>query len=248
MPRLRTSAWMVTVRLLLALICLWASLSRAVYAETSTSTATSTTSAAPAATGVPGGPNGQCGGAGCQLVLNNSLNPNKTTYSAEDQVAVQINVYSTSVVAQGNSNTEVTSIRSAMFFPRIAEYSKLTVPNTYTYLQTQSNVTVSLALVHQGRKFELPAKRWWNQAKGWYIPYRTVIISLFQGSISYMEWEPTKCYFTECGCLDDLCPVQCQGDTTKCNIQVHIGFAGSDVNGKFLDSSMKSIWKLQNVI
>ncbi|KNE59323.1 hypothetical protein AMAG_03623 [Allomyces macrogynus ATCC 38327] len=209
--------------------------------------------------------------ANCQVILNKSLNPSITTYSAGDDVTVMMRVYYNESVTTSSGNVEtVRRNMSTVFFPKVDAYSKLTVPNSYRNITALADIQVSLGLVTGGSYYELPAKQWYSSTMHAYIPYRPVIITLSSGTrrsslpglsfrashtshfvpgaITMIEWQSTKCYYSNCDCLDNMCPVACGADSSQCNIVVHLAWAGSDAQGKYLSSSMNSIYSLENVL
>ncbi|KAJ3376029.1 hypothetical protein GGF31_000095 [Allomyces arbusculus] len=187
--------------------------------------------------------------ANCQVILNKSLNPSITAYSAGDDVTVMMRVYYNESVTTPSGDVEtVRRNMSTVFFPKVDAYSKLTVPNSYPNITTLADIQVSLGLVTGGSYYELPAKRWYSSTMHAYIPYRPVIITLSSGAITMIEWQSTKCYYSNCDCLDNMCPVACGADSSQCNIVVHLAWAGSDAQGKYLTSSMNSIYSLENVL
>ncbi|KAI9164553.1 hypothetical protein H9P43_008412 [Blastocladiella emersonii ATCC 22665] len=193
---------------------------------------------------------GYCGtmDTGCQLALNKALDVNRTAYVKDDDITVMLRVFYTNTTANGTQTVAVTSNMSSIFFPRVDQYTKLTIPKSYDLLTRLPSISVSLALVHAGRVYALPAKAWWSTQFNRYIPFRTVIVTMVGGVITQLEWEQTKCYYTNCDCLDNMCPIDCGTDQSACNIQVHLAWAGTDAKGTYLQSSMSSLWKLQNVI
>ncbi|KAI9217690.1 hypothetical protein BC828DRAFT_417907 [Blastocladiella britannica] len=183
---------------------------------------------------------------GCAAALGLALATNRSAYSVGDPVMFMLRSYTN---ATSGVNVVTAYNKSAVFFPRVDDYTNFTIPGSYGEIQTGTQgASVSLALIQGGRMFELPMKRWWSAQKSAYISWRSVVVTMINGIITEMEWEPTKCYFADCDCLDDLCPVACAGTSTACNIQVHVMWGGTDVNGKPLSSNLRSIWKLQNVI
>ncbi|KAJ1503041.1 hypothetical protein HMI54_008461 [Coelomomyces lativittatus] len=173
----------------------------------------------------------------CNYVLSFSQDTNRVSYFVNDYVTVMIKLYYDNITLSTNATKVTTSNLSSIYFPRVDNYTLLKIPNSYGYISTLSNIRISFELIHAGKRYELPALKWYSQALQRYIEYRTVVITMNKGYITMIEWEPTKCYFADCDCLDNLCPVQCGSNQTQCNIQIYLGWAGTDAAGTMLQSS-----------
>lgn len=183
----------------------------------------------------------------CDYFLNLAKSTEKQSYASGERVTVMVKLYYTNYTA-GNATTNATAtevVQSAMFFPRVDEYSKLIIPDSYNKLEQFDDVTIGFEFIYNASRWILPRRKWFQGGK--YIQYRTVVLSLFQGAPMKIEWETTKCYYEACGCLDNLCPVTCD-NRANCNVEIHLGWAGTDSNKRGLESSLKSIYKLKNVI
>jgi hypothetical protein len=69
----------------------------------------------------------------CNVILNQSLNPNRTAFTAGDDVTVMMRVYYTETISVGDNVTEIQVEQrnlSAMFFPRVDSYTKLVIPGS----------------------------------------------------------------------------------------------------------------------
>lgn len=183
----------------------------------------------------------------CDYFLGLSRSQEKSKYSIGDRVTVMIKLHYTNVtsVFPGNFSNLPEVVESAMFFPVVDEYSMLIVNGSFEKLETFANIEVSFELIHANSRWIIPRRKWYQSGK--YIPFRTAIVTLNEGSPIKIEWENTKCYFEACGCLDNLCPVTCD-NPRNCNVQIHLGWAGNDDKKQGLTSALKSVYKLRNVL
>ncbi|KAL7750137.1 hypothetical protein RI367_004309 [Sorochytrium milnesiophthora] len=185
----------------------------------------------------------------CDTVLGTSANPLRTTYATGDSMSMLVKLLYTNTTVNTTGSYTTYSNYSAMFFPKVDDYTKLTIPNSWNYLISPATLVVAVDLIYAGSRYTLGGKKWYNPAVNGYAPFRTVVITMTNGVPTGMAWEDTTCFYSNCGCIDNICPIACTDPSTAtCNIEVHVEWAGTDVNGKYLTSSMYSIYKLQNVI
>lgn len=137
------------------------------------------------------------------------------------------------------------AVDTAQFYPTVDEYTSLTIPNTYAKLVTYQDVQIKVEFTFSGYMYDaLAPKRWAKNQKA--VPFRTVIVTMDQGLPTKIEWEQTKCYFADCDCVDEMCPVKCEkGD---CDLKIYLGWAGTDIAGNILNSASYSIYRFQNVL
>ncbi|KAI9032306.1 hypothetical protein DFJ74DRAFT_330794 [Hyaloraphidium curvatum] len=158
------------------------------------------------------------------------------------------------------SNVMATESALSSFFPKVDVYSTLTLngSNALSYLDARKrlweDVTISFHLLHNATVFRSVPKSWFAYNADmdilYYIPYRGVIVTLWDGLVSSIEWEEVSKVFSLCP-LDvgeqlEMCPVQCNAtDFAGCDVKVHLMWSGTDAQGRPLQSVEKSIYRLQ---
>jgi hypothetical protein len=129
---------------------------------------------------------------------------------------------------------------TATFYPRVDDYTTMSIPNSYSLLDTlassQNYADVGMIVYYAGRYFEVPYKRVSINRFGqtYHVPGRTVLIQLKNGLLESIDWAFTQCAFTECICVDQICGDLCV--EKNCNATIRLAWAGTDASGQVLQS------------
>ncbi|TPX42405.1 hypothetical protein SeLEV6574_g05621 [Synchytrium endobioticum] len=148
---------------------------------------------------------------------------------------------------------------SASFYPRVDELSALYINSSWPTITNLSNAgivaKISFDLLWNGTLFSTSAKLLFQSAAVSqnaaaalaYVRNRTAVVTLSGGSISKIDWEPTSCTTSSCSCVESICGETCSfNNINTCNIQIYLGWAGTDVDGNVLTSASRSVWKFMN--
>lgn len=88
-----------------------------------------------------------------------------------------------------NSEGNIQNVYTAAFFPHVDDYSTLSVPSSYSLLNTfaSSNVYTNLSMVMylSGAYYETEWRQWTHHTFGvtYYVPSRTVLVTSLNGSL-----------------------------------------------------------------
>lgn len=181
----------------------------------------------------------------CLTVIRANRNP-KQYERGQPTLAYVRFLYSNSTTYDNGTETKSWLSETAMFYPNVDEYTSLQVPNTYQRLVTYAEILVTVDFVFGGNLYQSLTPLGWAKNQK-VVPFRTVIITMTNGTPTSIAWEQTKCYYSDCDCVDNMCPEKCT-DTAGCDLKVYVGWAGTDVAGNILNSASYSIYKFQNVI
>jgi len=170
-------------------------------------------------------------------------------FDDDDTTAIRYNLM--------KKNVTVVEQRFSQFFVPINEYSVLKLSNVNSMNWAYEYVYVGL--VHNKKvyftQFPLP----WGNEKGC-VEDRSVTITLEDGNYKSIEWGYTSCRGKVCKyeCVhDDLhdpknrynrCANQQVSSDNKCNINIYIGWAGTDKNGNMLLDSAQPIYEIKNTL
>ncbi|KAJ1569424.1 Serine/threonine-protein phosphatase pp1 [Cladochytrium tenue] len=142
------------------------------------------------------------------------------------------------------SATTANAVSTAAFFPLVDQYSELTVPGAYSYLQAYTTATqapqVQVLMYFRGQLFKSGPLAW-SKLDGslYYVPARTVVVAL-QGGVpvaaNALSWQSSTCALSACTCVDSMCAYTCS-NSSACDVTVRLGWSGTDANGNILSSS-----------
>ncbi|TPX30535.1 hypothetical protein SmJEL517_g05911 [Synchytrium microbalum] len=148
---------------------------------------------------------------------------------------------------------------SATFYPRVDELSSLYINSSWLTMTNLSNsgivAKVSFDVLWNGTLFSTSGKLLFQStavtgssaAALAYVRNRTAIVSLTGGAVSGIDWEATSCTASSCACVDGICGETCSiSNTNNCNIQIYLGWAGTDISGNVLTSASRSVWRFMN--
>ncbi|KAI8925564.1 hypothetical protein BC831DRAFT_460472 [Entophlyctis helioformis] len=140
---------------------------------------------------------------------------------------------------------------TGVYFPKVDDYTTMSVPSSWAILETDTSSTasanLSLVLYYGGRPISLPFRQWniRNFGQNYYIAGRTALATLDEGRLVGFDWAPTACVLTSCVCLDSICADYCP--SRNCNVTVRLAWTGTDRNKNVLRSYDRDVWRLQNV-
>lgn len=136
---------------------------------------------------------------------------------------------------------------TAAFYPRVDEFSEMTVNGSANLLSTYGQSTptyIQVSLLWGGKLFRSGKKLWTLSNNGLnYVPARTIIVNIDRGVPSSLTWAYASCTLAACICIDDICGVNAG---PKSDIIVRLGWAGSDQFGNVMTSATLDIWRFQN--
>jgi hypothetical protein len=128
-----------------------------------------------------------------------------------------------------------------MFFPLLDEFSQLSVPNSQP---APGNVIADQLLTNNGAVVYLESmgvsstgRRWVNDDASVLVNEMYAIVSVYDGTVTEILWDPNPCAIGECAaelalCVDDQCGVRtsglCDTDPAACSLRVHLTFVGTD--------------------
>ncbi|KAJ1548290.1 hypothetical protein HK405_003801, partial [Cladochytrium tenue] len=130
------------------------------------------------------------------------------------------------------SATAANAVSTAAFFPLVDQYSELTVPGAYSYLQAYTTATqapqVQVLMYFRGQLFKSGPLAW-SKLDGslYYVPARTVVVAL-QGGVpaaaNALSWQSSTCALSACTCVDSMCAYTCS-NSSACDVTVRLGCA-----------------------
>jgi len=150
-------------------------------------------------------------------------------------------------------NEVIAEQRFAQFYVPINEYSVLKVKTNSRNWGTEY---IYVGLVHNKKVYYTHIPLRWATEKGC-IEDRSVTIVLEDGNYKSIEWGYTSCKAKSCkhGCLHDerndenneykRCVNQ-DFDNNKCQINIYVGWAGTDKDGYVMLDSAQSIYEIKN--
>ncbi|KAJ3222597.1 hypothetical protein HK099_002109 [Clydaea vesicula] len=191
------------------------------------------------------------GGEACSPIKQDSRDPSRV-YRKHANSVVYMNFRYYNGTAPGTLST-----LTASFYPTVDSYSLLNIPNSARTLigglgdvSFKSNSIYIDFLTNSGVMRSSIATFAEKSGRIYYVPARTVVITLDNGSPVSIEWAPSNCIADTCKCMDPgtkyaICGELGVGeegtlcDGTNCNIQVYLAWAGTDANGRVLASASK---------
>ncbi|KAI8804980.1 hypothetical protein BJ742DRAFT_822210 [Cladochytrium replicatum] len=143
---------------------------------------------------------------------------------------------------------------TSAFFTTVDKYMQLSIPGSGSKLlgdindDPRLNPRLRVDMIYRGTIFSTEVRTWATGINGnAYVPVRTVLITLNAGIPTSVAWATTNCVLSTCTCLDQICAKPC--NTTTCgDINVMVGWTGTDVNGRTLTSSRLDIWRFKNAL
>lgn len=92
--------------------------------------------------------------------------------------------------------------------------------------------------------------RLWNANSyglNYVVPARTLLIVARNGRIASFDWAPTRCFLSDCVCIDEICGAYC-GAARNCDLTVRVAWAGTDGAMNQLTSYASDIYRLSTTV
>ncbi|KAI8612715.1 hypothetical protein BC830DRAFT_538702 [Chytriomyces sp. MP71] len=164
------------------------------------------------------------------------------------------NVFYMQVIRADKDDPTNNVIQTAAFYPRVDEYSELTIPNSNSLMMawTDASHSIRIQIVtivnNQLYRSNSIAFTGIDQTTVC-VPARTLIMNLNSGRLFInggIQWAQTDCALAACSCVESICAADCA--INRANITVRVAWTGTDGNGAPLTSMGSDIWHFENAV
>ncbi|KAI8621693.1 hypothetical protein BC830DRAFT_134490 [Chytriomyces sp. MP71] len=135
-------------------------------------------------------------------------------------------------------------IETAAFYPRVDEYSELTIPNSNSLMTAWTDASHSIRI----QMIAIVNNQFYRSNSIAFTGIDQTIVCVpgrlfVNGGI---QWAQTDCALAACSCVESICAADCA--INRANITVRVAWTGTDGNGAPLTSLGSDIWHFENAV